>query len=368
MKQTFKSEKGHLIATLSFDRQEIAKANEKAINKLVLDVTVPGFRKGKAPKEKAIGYISQQKLFDGTVNSLLHMVDKNLETIDEFQAFVKEGKLAQRHPDVNLTKFTNDEAEFIITWVLLPVVSKLGNYKGLKTSVKAKAVTDADVSAEIKHLAEENAELVESEKEAQMGDTVNIDFVGLMNGEAFEGGSAKAFDLELGSHRFVPGFEEQLVSHKAGDKVDVAVTLPDNYPEPLKSKDVIFKVTVNSVKVKEVPEINDEFATTLSGKFVAKDLAELNEKVKAYLAAGQRYTMTYKATRKFGPVGTRLPNEKLISYLPVEDQEEYKAIIARAIEARNADKVKPKTELEKAQESLAKAQAKLEKLLAEAAE
>ena len=292
MKQTFKSEKGHLIATLSFDRQEIAKANEKAINKLVLDVTVPGFRKGKAPKEKAIGYISQQKLFDGTVNSLLHMVDKNLETIDEFQAFVKEGKLAQRHPDVNLTKFTNDEAEFIITWVLLPVVSKLGNYKGLKTSVKAKAVTDADVSAEIKHLAEENAELVESEKEAQMGDTVNIDFVGLMNGEAFEGGSAKAFDLELGSHRFVPGFEEQLVSHKAGDKVDVAVTLPDNYPEPLKSKDVIFKVTVNSVKVKEVPEINDEFATTLSGKFVAKDLAELNEKVKADLEEQSRKDFT----------------------------------------------------------------------------
>ena len=92
MKQTFKSEKGHLIATLSFDRQEIAKANEKAINKLVLDVTVPGFRKGKAPKEKAIGYISQQKLFDGTVNSLLHMVDKNLETVEAFQAFVKEGK------------------------------------------------------------------------------------------------------------------------------------------------------------------------------------------------------------------------------------------------------------------------------------
>ena len=91
-------------------------------------------------------------------------------------------------------------------------------------------------------------------------------------------------------------------------------------------------------------------------------------KVKAYLEAGQRYTMTYKATRKFGPVGTRLPNEKLISYLPVEDQEEYKAIIARAIEARNADKVKPKTELEKAQESLAKAKAKLDKLLAEAAE
>ena len=92
------------------------------------------------------------------------------------------------------------------------------------------------------------------------------------------------------------------------------------------------------------------------------------KKVDDTLAKGERVTMTYKATPKFGPVGTRLPNEKLISYLPVEDQEEYKAIIARAIEARNADKVKPKTELEKAQESLAKAQAKLEKLLAEAAE
>ena len=281
MNQTFTNEKGHLIGKVSFDKAEIQKATDKAINKLVLDVTVPGFRKGKAPKDKAVAYLSQSKLYDATINALLRQLDKNLDSVEEFHKYVEGRKFLNGvEPKVSLDKFTNDEAEFTVVWTLVPELTKLGEYKGLKTEVKQKRVLVKDVEAELKKLAEENAELVEAEKEAEMGDTVNIDFTGLMNGQAFEGGSAKSFDLELGSHRFVPAFEEQLITHKAGDKVDVAVTLPDNYPEPLTSKAVVFKVVINSVKVKELPVLDDEFVKDVS-EFNTVD--EYKEDVKKHL-------------------------------------------------------------------------------------
>ena len=309
MKQTFKNENGHLTANVSFDEAEIKTATDKAINKLVVNVTVPGFRKGKAPKDQAMRYLSNEKVYEETVNSLLKMVDKNLENVPEFKEFA-DGKLSGRkHPDVVLEKFDDKEAKFKIDWLLNPVVYKLGAYTGLKCDVKMKEVTDEDVDHELKHLAEDNAELVESDKAAALGDTCNIDFVGYMDGKPFEGGDGKGFDLELGSGRFVPGFEDQCVSHKAGEKFDVALTMPENYPAPLSGKDVVFKVTLNSVKVKEVPEINDEFATTLTGKYVSKDLAELKSKIKDNL--------THNAEESF-------KNAKINSYLlQIRDASEF---------------------------------------------
>lgn len=284
MKHTFKLDGGHLNAEVTFDGEEIKACQEKAVNKLVANVTVPGFRKGHAPVSSAVRYLKDTDVSNETVNYLLRALDKNFEKDEEFSSYVKEQKFAARlHPSVSISKFTADEAVFSIIYFLKPSVSKLGEYKGLKAEVTEKSVTDKDVEAEIKKLAEDNAELVASDKASEMGDTVNIDFLGLMDGKPFDGGSANGFDLVLGSGRFVPGFEEQCVSHKAGDKFDVSVTMPDNYPAPLTSKPVVFKVTLNEVKTKEVPEINDEFATTLSGQYVAKDLAELKTKVKESL-------------------------------------------------------------------------------------
>ena len=309
MKQTFKNENGHLTANVSFDEAEIKTATDKAINKLVVNVTVPGFRKGKAPKDQAMRYLTNEKVYEETVNGLLKMVDKNLENVPEFKEFA-DGKLSGRkHPDVVLEKFDDKEAKFKIDWLLNPVVYKLGAYTGLKCDAKMKEITDEDVDHQLKHLAEDNAELVESDKEAALGDTCNIDFVGYMDGKPFEGGDGKGFDLELGSGRFVPGFEDQCVSHKAGEKFDVALTMPENYPAPLTGKDVVFKVTLNSVKVKEVPEINDEFATTLTGKYVSKDLAELKSKIKDDL--------THNAEESF-------KNAKINSYLlQIRDASEF---------------------------------------------
>lgn len=310
MKRTFKNENGHLVAEVSFDGNEIHTAQEKAVNKLILNVTIPGFRKGKAPKERAIGALRENDILNESVNSMLKMLDKNLAVDEEFQSYVKGNKLLGRfHPEVDLKKYDKDEASFVITWILTPSVSKLAEYKGLKCDAKLKRVLVSDVEKELNKLALDNAELVEEEKAAEMGDTCNIDFVGLMNGEAFEGGSAKGFDLELGSHRFVPGFEEQIITHKAGDKFDVALTMPENYPAPLTNKPVVFKVTLNSVKVKQIPEINDEFATTLSGKYVSKNLEELKAKIKEDLSAQAK---------------ENLKNTKLNSYLlQIRDHSEF---------------------------------------------
>lgn len=285
MKHTFKNENGHLIATVSFDQSEVQAAQTKAVRKLVQNVTVPGFRKGKAPLDRASRYLRSNDVADETINALLRALDRNFEADAEFKGYIDNRRFADNlRPSVALDKFTADEADFTVTYFLAPSVKKLGAYTGLKSDVKEAKVDDKRVEEEIKKLAEDNAELVPVEREAKMGDTVNIDFVGLMNGEPFEGGSSKGFDLELGSKHFVPGFEEQLVGHKAGEKVDVNLVLPDNYPEPLTSKPALFKVTINAVKEKQVPEINDEFATTLSGQYVAKDLAELKNKVKENLS------------------------------------------------------------------------------------
>lgn len=285
MKQAFKDEKGVLTAKVSFDETDIQKAQNKAVIHLAGQVTVPGFRKGKAPVSTAAKYLHGNDVADETINQLLRLVDSTFEKDETFSKYVKENKLVGGfRPAVSLDKFESKDAEFTISYVLRPVVSKLGSYKGLKADkVKKEEVKAEDIEKTISKLAEDQAELVPAEKAAVKGDTANIDFCGLMDGKEFEGGSAKAFDLELGSNKFVPGFEDQVVGHKAGEKFDVKLTMPETYPAPLTGKDVTFVVTLNSVKVKQVPAINDEFATTLTGEYASKSLAELKDKVKANL-------------------------------------------------------------------------------------
>lgn len=285
MERTFKNENGHLIAKVTFGAEEVGKATEKGIRKLCENVTVPGFRKGKAPVEKARLRLRSNDIAQATIDDLLQRVDAAFMKDEEFSSYIKDSKiLGSFRPSVSIDKFTGDAAEFTISYTLRPICSKLAKYDGLKTDIVEKTVTDEDVNSFIDRLAKDNAELVPSEEAAKMGDTANIDFVGLMDGKEFDGGSAKSFDLVLGSKHFVPGFEEQVVGHKAGEKFDISLTMPENYPEPLTGKPVLFKVVLNNVKVSQVPEVNDEFATTLAGKFASKDLAELKAKVQSSLS------------------------------------------------------------------------------------
>jgi len=285
MKHELSAKDGHLIADVTFDASEIEKARNKAVNKLCAYVTVPGFRKGKAPLETASRYLRSDDVANQTIDELLRVVDNTFEKDPEFTKYEKDNALvAGFHPSVSLEKFTAEEAQFHISYVLRPRVSKLAAYKGIKAKdVSRKEVADQDVENELKKLAEDQAELVPQEKAAEKGDTANIDFVGLLEGKEFSGGSAKSYDLELGAGKFVPGFEDQVVGHKAGEKFDVKVTMPENYPAPLSNQPVTFKVTLNAVKKKEVPAIDDAFATTLSGRYASKDLTELKGKVKKNL-------------------------------------------------------------------------------------
>lgn len=330
MKNTFKTEKGHFVAKVTFDGAEIAKATDKAINRLVKDVTIKGFRKGMAPIDQAKRYLKNEDVLNATINKLLGEIDGAFEKEEKFQKVIKDNKLADGfRPMVNVDKFTNDTAEFTIKYVLRPTVSKLGEISSLKIDVEKEEIDDAKIEHELHHLAEDNAELVSVEREAQMGDTANIDFVGLMNGKEFDGGSAKGFDLVLGSGKFVPGFEEQIITHKVGDKFDVSLTMPENYPAPLTGKAVVFKVTINDLKEKQIPAIDDEFATTLSGTYSSENLADLKKKVAEKLEKD--------AAEKF-------KNEKIKAYInQIRDNSNFviaTEILDSAVKSRIAEETK----------------------------
>lgn len=276
MNKKIEKKDGLLKIDLSFDEKEYQNALNKAEVALAKDVVVPGYRKGHAPLDTAKKYINGNKLADEIINNFLKAADKEFTSEKLYESY----QILNIRPEINVTKFEEKESDISITYILNPEVTKLGEYKGIKSDVKEKEITDKDVEDEINSLAKQNEELVSVDREVKKDDTVNIDFVGYLNGKPFDGGEGKSFDLVIGSNHFVPGFEDQLIGHKAGEKFEIKVTMPDNYPEELANKETTFKVTINSVKEGQVPEINDEFATTLTGDYVSKDLAELKEKVK----------------------------------------------------------------------------------------
>ena len=184
-------------------------------------------------------------------------------------------------PSVNVTKLSADELELVYTVTLFPS-TKLGEYKGLKATKVAPSVDEEEVNAAIKKLLEGNSSLVLVERPAKLGDTVVLDFDGYLpdekgNLKKFEGGEAKNYSLELGSHQFVPGFEEAVVGLKAGEKKDIKVTFPTNYVKDLAGKEATFKIEVHEVKEKQTPALDEEAVKELN----IKDVDSV-EKLKAH--------------------------------------------------------------------------------------
>ena len=249
-----KLEHSHVQVDVKVDEKTWKAAQDKAFNKLAENVTIDGFRKGKAPKNLVKAKIDQMKVLDEAINSLLPKIYEEILTKDEIRPFAR--------PAVDVTKVSDTELEVKFILVTAPEV-KLGAYKGLEIGKKAVKVTKKDLEEALEGTLKENASLVLKEGEAALGDIVVMDFAGRINGELFEGGSAQNHELELGSHQFIPGFEEQLVGHKAGEKVDVNVTFPENYTEELKGKPAVFECTIHEVKEKKLPELNDEFVKEL---------------------------------------------------------------------------------------------------------
>ena len=258
------------VLTFSIDQAEIQKGLTQAFNKVKGSLNVPGFRKGKVSRQVFNRMYGEEALYEDALNAVLP---------ENYEAAVKEAGI----DPVSQPKIDIDSMEKGQDWVIKAEVTvkpevKLGDYKDLTVEKQDRTVTAEDVDAKLKQEQEQQAELVIKEDEAAVnGDTVIIDFEGFVDGVAFEGGKGENYSLELGSGSFIPGFEEQLVDHKAGDNVDVTVTFPEDYQaEDLAGKEANFKVVVHEVKAKELPELDDEFAKDVDEN--VETLAELKEK------------------------------------------------------------------------------------------
>jgi len=230
-------------------------AQEKAFQKLASELEIKGFRKGKAPESIARKHIDLGKIFNEAFNLMLQPAYEEVLREEKLQPFAR--------PSVDVTKVSDTELQLKFIIVLAPEV-KLGQYKGLnvekaKVSVSAKEVQDA-----IDGLVASNANLVVTENAAKEGDTVVMDFLGKVDGKEFDGGKAENYSLELGSHQFIPGFEEQLVGHKANETVEVKVKFPEQYVPELAGKDAVFTCTIHEVKEKVLPELNEELIKDLN--------------------------------------------------------------------------------------------------------
>ena len=249
------------------DKETWKKAQEKALEKLAKDVSVKGFRKGKVPAEVAKKHIDQGQLFNEAINSLLPSVFKEVLDEEKLRPFTR--------PSVDVSKLSDDDLTLKFNIITAPKV-KLGQYKDHHLGKEEVKVTPEEVENAMKARLEQNAELVLKDAASEMGDTVVIDFEGFVDGKPFDGGKAENYSLELGSHSFIPGFEEQLVGKKANDEVEVNVTFPEQYIDSLKGKAATFKVKVHEVRAKKIPELNDESVKELDIKGV-EDLAGLRK-------------------------------------------------------------------------------------------
>ncbi|PLR93687.1 trigger factor [Bacillus sp. T33-2] len=260
------------VLTIELDAEKVNEGLNEAFKKVVKQVNVPGFRKGKMPRalfEKRFGV---EALYQDAIDILLPEAYAN--------AIEETGIEPVDRPEIDIEKFEKGEPMVVKATVTVKPEVKLGDYKGLEVEAFDATVTDEDVEKEIKAMQERQAELVVKEEgQAENGDTVVIDFEGFVDGEAFEGGQADNYSLELGSGSFIPGFEEQLVGLAAGEEKEVEVTFPEEYhAAELAGKLAVFKVKVHEIKGKEFPELDDEFAKDVDDE--VETLDELKEKIK----------------------------------------------------------------------------------------
>lgn len=242
--------------TLTFQVESDAAEFEAAVNAAYLknkhSINIPGFRKGKAPRAVVEGMYGAEVFYQDAMDELAPKA---------FEQGVTENNVkfvgAPSVVDVNVTDDKTVAYTFSVT--LYPEVT-LGQYKGLSAERYPAEVDEDEIGYELEAARKRNSRKVDVEREAQMGDVANIDFDGYLNGERFDGGKAEAYDLELGSGSFVPGFEEQIVGMNIGDEKDIDITFPENYAPELAGKAVVFKIKLNNLSVNELPELDDEFA------------------------------------------------------------------------------------------------------------
>ncbi len=302
LKNVEKKEKNTAVFTVESDAAEFEKAVNDAYLKNRSSISIPGFRKGKAPRAVIEGMYGHEVFYQDAMDELAPVA---------YEFGVKESGLkvvgAPSISDVNI----GDERTVAYTFSVsvYPEVT-LGQYKGLEAAKAVPEVSDADVEAELETVRKRNARMIDiDDREAKMGDTANIDFDGYLDGERFDGGKAEGYSLELGSNSFVPGFEDQVAGMKIGEEKDINITFPQEYTPELAGKDVVFKVKLNSLTMPELPELDDEFA---------KDVSEFDtlDEYKASIRENLLKTRSEKAENDFRADVMRQAVENLSVEIP----------------------------------------------------
>lgn len=272
MSQILNKEDGKVVIAFSATKEEFAKGLDQAFKRAVKRVNAPGFRKGKLPRAVFNKMYGEEALFQDAVDFVLPAA--YTKAIDELEV----SPLAM--PDIDVKEISKEEGVKFEAVITVKPNVELGEYKNLGLEKDSVEVTDADVEERLDSLLSRQAEWQIKEGESKKGDIVVIDFKGFIGDEAFEGGEAKGYELELGSGSFIPGFEEQLEGKVAPVDTEVNVTFPENYQvADLAGKAAKFEVTVHDVKEKVLPELTDEFVKEFS-KEAASTVAEYKEKLK----------------------------------------------------------------------------------------
>ena len=272
--QVEKMEKNMAKLTIEVSAEELDKAMQNAYLKARGKISIPGFRKGKAPRKMIEQMYGKGIFLEDAANALIpEHYSKALEECD--LEIVSQ-------PEIDVTQAEPGKAFIFTAEVAVKPEVTLGEYKGVEVPKSETEVTDEDIDAEIKKEQEKNSRTVTvTDRPVANGDTAVIDFEGFVDGIAFEGGKGENHPLEIGSHSFIDTFEDQLVGHNAGDEVEVNVTFPEKYQAAdLAGKPAVFKVKINEIKAKELPELNDEFASEVS-EF--DTLAEYKEDLRKHL-------------------------------------------------------------------------------------
>ncbi|GGB03858.1 trigger factor [Macrococcus hajekii] len=253
------------VLTVTVPTEEVNAGLDKAFKKVVKQVNVPGFRKGKMPRPLFEQRFGAESLYQDALDFILP---------DAYANAVEEAGINPvDRPEIDIEQMEKGKELIFTAKVTVEPEVKLGDYKGLEVEAQESELSDDEFQGALDAELSRKAELsVKEDGEVAEGDVVNLDFDGYVNDEQFEGGKAEGYDLEIGSGQFIPGFEEQLVGTKTGEEKDVKVTFPEEYhAEELAGKEAVFKVKINEIKTKEVPELDDELAKELDNSVESAD-------------------------------------------------------------------------------------------------
>jgi trigger factor len=240
------------------DPETFEKGMEKSYLKNRKGISVPGFRKGRVPRKIIERYYGEAIFYEDAINDIFPEV---------YEAAIKETEIEPvDRPELDIIQIGSGQDLILTAEVDVKPEVKLGQYKGIEVEKAEYTVSDDEVEHQLEHILEDNARWVEVEDRAvENGDLVSLDYAGSVDGEAFPGGTAENYSLEIGSGHFIPGFEEQLVGMSIGEEKDITVTFPEEYhAEDLKGKEAVFHVKIHEIKEKELPELDDEFAKDIS--------------------------------------------------------------------------------------------------------